>query len=84
MKLKERNELIKWTNNLSDEQLEDEYYYAVFDSLGSITEKMYDLGYDMRDIKEQEKYEKFRCDKANILGRLCEQRGIKLWEDHQK
>lgn len=84
MKRSERNELIKLANNLSDEQLEDEYYDAVFDSLGSITEKMYNLGYDMRDIKEQEEYEKYRCDKANILCRLCEQRGIKLWEDYQK
>ena len=78
MKLKERNELIKWANNLPDEQLEDEYYDAIFDSLGSITEKMYDLGYDIRDIKEQEEYEKYRHDKADILGWLCEQRGIQL------
>ena len=84
MRLKERNELIKWANNLSDEKLEDEYYDAAFDSLGSITEKMYNLGYDMRDIKEQEEYEKYRCDKASILGWLCEERGIKLWENHQK
>lgn len=84
MKLKERNNLIKWINTLSDEQLEDEYYDAVFDSLGSITEKMYDLCYDMMDIEEQEEYEKYRCDKADILGWLCEQRGIKLWENHQK
>lgn len=84
MRLKERNELIKWANNLSDEELENEYYDAVFDSLGSTAEKMYDLGYDMRDIKEQEEYEKYRCNKANILGRLCEQRGIKLWENYQK
>lgn len=33
MRLKERNELIKWVNNLSNEELEDEYYNAVFDSL---------------------------------------------------
>lgn len=78
MKLKERNNLIKWINTLSDEQLEDEYYEAVFGSLGSTAEKMYDLGYDMRDIKEQEEHEKYRHDKADILGWLCEQRGIQL------
>ena len=78
MKLKDRNILIKWAKNLSDEELEDKYYEAIFDSLGSITEKMYDLGYDMRDIKEQEEYEKYRHDKADILGWLCEQRGIQL------
>lgn len=84
MKLKDRNILIKWAKNLSDEELEDKYYEAVFDSLGSVAEKMYDLGYDMRDIEEREEYEKYRCDKADILGCLCEQRGIKLWENHQK
>ena len=46
--------------------------------------KMHDLCYDMRDIEEQEEYEKYRCDKADVLGWLCEQRGIKLWENHQK
>ena len=81
MKSKERDELIKWANNLSDEELENGYYDAVFDSLGSVAEKMYDLGYDMRDIKEQEEYEKYRCDKADILSWLCGQRGIKLWEE---
>ena len=84
MKLKDRNILIKLAKNLSDEELEDKYYEAVFDSLGSVAEKMYDLGYDMRDIEEREEYEKYRCDKADILGCLCEQRGIKLWENHQK
>ena len=84
MKLKDRNNLIKLANTLSDEELKGEYYDSVFDSLGSITEKMYDLGYDMRDIEEREEYEKYRCDKADILGWLCEQRGIKLWENHQK
>lgn len=44
----------------------------------SVAEKMYDLCYDMMDIEEQEEYEKYRCDKADILGWLCEQRGIKL------
>ena len=46
--------------------------------------QQYGLGYDMRDIKEQEEHEKYRCDKADILGWLCEQRGIKLWENHQE
>lgn len=84
MKLKDRNILIKLANTLSDEELENEYYDSIFDSLGSVAEKMYDLCYDMRDIEEQEEYEKYRCEKADILGWLCEQRGIKLWENHQK
>ena len=67
MKLKNRNILIKWAKNLSDEELKDKYYEAVFDSLGSVAEKMYDLGYDMRDIKEQEEHEKYRHDKTLYL-----------------
>lgn len=38
MKLKEKNSLIKWANTLSDKELKDEYYEAVYDSLGSQTD----------------------------------------------
>ena len=54
MKRLEKNNLIKWANTLSDKELKDEYYDAVYDSLGSQTDKMYELGYDMRDIEERE------------------------------
>ena len=77
----ERNKIIKWANTLTNEELEKEYYDAVMDSLGSETEEMYELGWDMRDILEREKYEKWLCKKASLLGRLGEERGIKLWED---
>ncbi len=84
MKLKEKNNLVKWANTLSDKELKDKYYAAVYDSLGSQTDEMYELGYDMRDIEGQEEYEKFHCEKAGLLCQLCDQRGIKLWEDYQK
>lgn len=80
MTKKQRNEIIKWANTLTDEQLEDEYYDAVMDSLGSQTEEMYELGYDIVDILEQEEYEDYLDQKSDLLGRLCEERGIKLWE----
>lgn len=76
----ERNQIIKWANTLTNEELEKEYYRAVMDSLGSETEEMYELGWDMRDILEREKFEKWLCKKASLLGKLCEKRGIKLWE----
>lgn len=41
---------------------------------------MYERGYDPVDIVEQEKYEKYLSEKANVLEELCERRGIKLWE----
>ena len=77
----ERAKLKKWAQSLSDEELEKEYYKAVFDSLGSEAEEMYERGYDLRDVIERERYEKDLIVKSNILGRMCEERGIKLWEE---
>ena len=77
----EKNQIIKWANTLTDEELEKEYYNSVMDSLGSEAEEMYELGYDIVDILEREKFEKWLCKKSNLLGKLCEERGIKLWED---
>lgn len=80
MTKKQRNEIIKWASTLTDDQLEDEYYDAVYDSLGSQTEDMYELGYDIADILVREEYEDYLDQKSDLLGRLCEKRGIKLWE----
>ena len=80
MTKKQRNEIIKWANTLNDEQLENEYYDAVFDSLGSQAEAMYELGYDIQDIVEREEYEEWLCQRVNVLEQLCYKRGIKLWE----
>lgn len=80
MKRRERIQLTKWADKLSDKDLEDAYYDAVYDYLGSETEEMYELGYDPIDIAEQEKCEKYLSEKADVLEELCERRGIKLWE----
>lgn len=82
MTQKERNVLVWWIKALSDAELETEYYNAVYDSLGSQTEAMYELGYDMRDIQEREEFEKFLCIKADILENECLKRNIKLWEKY--
>lgn len=76
-----KNEIIKWANKLTDEELEKLYYNTVFLSLGSICEDMYERGYDIIDIKEQEKYEKFLCEKVDLLEELCKERGIALWQN---
>ena len=81
MTRKERSDIKKWAAALSDEELECEYYSAVYDSLGSQTERMYELGYDISDIVEREKYEKYLDERSDYIGFLCEQRGIKLWEE---
>lgn len=81
MKKSDKNALLKWAENLTNEELEKEYYDAVYDSLGSNTEEMYELGYDIVDILEREKHEKYLVEKANILGVLCDERGIELWNE---
>lgn len=79
MTRKERNAFVKWAKGLSDEELKDTYYDTVYDSLGTQTEAMYELGYDMQDIKEQEAFEKFLREKSDILENECLKRNIKLW-----
>jgi hypothetical protein len=77
----EKNDIIEWANTLTNYELENEYYDILFNvCLDSQVEKMYEYGYDIRDIVEREKYEKFMTDKANLLECLCYERGIKLWE----
>ena len=78
----ERNQIIKWANTLTDDELEKEYYDAVFDTLGSQAEEMYERGWDIQDVIEREKYEKWLDQKADLLEMLCYGRGIKLWEEY--
>lgn len=80
MTKKERNEIIKWAEQLTDEELEKEYYEAAFESLGTLTDEMYERGYDEADIREREELEQSYRDKADILEMLCLGREIKLWE----
>ena len=44
---------------LSDEKLEEAYYTAVDNCLGSQVDTMIERGYDSVDIIEREKYEKY-------------------------
>ena len=77
----EKNEIIKWANTLTDEELEEEYYDAVFETLVSQAEEMYEQGWDMQDIIEREEYEKHLGQIADRLESLCDGRGIKLWDE---
>ena len=63
-------------------KLKKEYYDAVFDSLGSQAEEMYERGYDIVDILEREKYEKWLSRQSDMLEMICSERGIKLWEEY--
>ncbi len=78
----QRNRIIKLAESLTNEELEKEYYNCVFSSLGSQTDKMYELGYDLVSIKEREQFEKFLGQKADLLEDLCEKRNIELWKEY--
>lgn len=80
MTKKDQNEIIKFAEKLTDEELENEYYDSIYNSLGSQCNDMYELGYDIADIAERKKYEKYLSQRSDLLWALCEQRGIKLWE----
>jgi hypothetical protein len=79
----EKSQIIKWAYTLTNEELEKQYYDSVWDTIGSEAELMYELGWDMQDILEREKYEKWLGEKSDLLEKLCEERGIKLWEEWQ-
>ena len=57
MTRRDKERIKKRAREMTVEELEAEYYKAVFDCLGSQTERMYELGYDMADIMEREKIE---------------------------
>lgn len=80
MMLQQKNEIIKWAEGKTDEELEKEYYKAVDDSLGSQAERMCELGYDTIDITEREKHERYFREKVSVLEMLCSKRDIALWE----
>ena len=79
MNQRELKKLKKWTDTLTNEQLEKEYYDAVYQTLGSQAEEMYERGYDIADIIEREKYEKELGRKSDMLEHICTERGIRLW-----
>lgn len=80
MTKKEKDDLIQYAKNLSDSELVAEYYDSVYDCLGSDCEAMYELGYDIQDIREAEDLEKYLGEKAFILEDECCKRNITLWE----
>ena len=82
MNKREYAKLKKWTDTLTDEELKKEYYDALYDSLGSQTEEMYECGYDIVDILEREKHERRLSRQRAMLEKICSERGIELWEDY--
>lgn len=69
MNKREFAKLQKYTDTLTDEELKKEYYDALYDSLGSQTEEMYERGYDIADILEREKHEKWHAERTRGFGK---------------
>ena len=84
MNKREFTKLKKWTDTLTDEQLKKEYYDAMFKTLGSQTEEMYERGYDIADILEREKYERWLSRQSDMLEEVCRERGIALREAYEE
>lgn len=80
MTRKEKNELKKTLTGLSDKELEKLYYDSVNDTLGSQAEAMQKLNYDISDIVEQEKHEKYLSERLDMIEAECLSRDIKLWK----
>lgn len=83
MNKRELTKLKRWTDTLTDEELIKEYYDAVYKTLGSQAEEMYERGCDRADIIEREKYERYLQRYSDMLEYICNERGIKLWEEHK-
>lgn len=81
MRKAEAQKITAWARTLPNEELERKAYDAAFACLGSEAEEMYERGYDIVDIREREKYERDLEEIADILKMVCDERGIKLWED---
>lgn len=80
---KETTEILCWCATLTDEELKKEYYRLSYESLGTETDRMYELGYDIAAIKEQEYWERYTSLKSDLLEDICHERGLKLWNDEK-
>lgn len=79
----EKKKIQDYVNTLTDEQLKNEYYNSVYDSLGSNAERMFELGYDIQDIMEEEKRKEYASQRADILENECCKRNIELWNEKE-
>lgn len=67
--------------SLTDEELKNKTYDAIYDSLGSQIDDMVEFGYDASDIADRVEYESFACNYSELLQLLCDERGIVLFDE---
>lgn len=64
---------------MNDDKLLSEYHEQLLNTLGTQTDKMYELGYSMEDIKERERFEKEISDELHLCEECLNKRGIDIW-----
>lgn len=74
----EKNIILSDIAVMSDNTLVENTIELIYKTLGSKVNEMYERGYDLRDIIEQQKYEKFISEKSALFQRCCTIRGIDL------
>lgn len=76
-KLEQLKELV---NTLTDKELINEYYGAVYEHIGGMDGDMYEREYGTVDALAQKKREGEFREYIDMLKHLCEERKIKPWE----
>lgn len=79
MKKSEKNNILAEIAYMSDSELESKAYDAIYDCLGSQADIMIELDWNVEDIIERKKYEKFLSEKADLYAECCGARGIELF-----
>lgn len=74
--------MYKTIKTMTDEELIESYHENVLRTLGSVAELMYERGYDIADILEQERLEKETNEYVDKLERELCKRGIDAWEGY--
>ena len=64
---------------MNDNQLLNEYHEQLLNTLGTQTDRMYELGYSMEDIKERERFEKEMSDELHLCEKCLNKREINIW-----
>ncbi len=73
---KDKQAIYEWVAGLSDEKLKDAYFESMDKTLGSQAEEMYNRGYEIEDVRERAKLEKYLSEEYNLLEKLCYKRQI--------
>lgn len=79
MKKSEKHNILSDIAHMSDSELESNAYDAIYDCLGSQVDIMIEHEYNVEDIIERQKYEKFLSEKADLYIECCDSRGIELF-----